>query len=162
MPYGYVYVLLFQSLIIETIFPHILTSRGHLPLLVLLYRAVVGLLERNEQVNGSRLSLYTYSHQGGNGRSRQKMTDNRAPLSILKFHPGTLIANFDNCIKKPGIYGNFMNPIELLDTLIIENGTNAVTVRFAAQFKWNQSEVNKKISEGLKIIVTERLDLYCR
>lgn len=92
----------------------------------------------------------------------KKMTDNRAPLSILTFNSGTLIANFDNCIKKPGIYGNIMNPIELLDTLIIEDGTNSVSVRFAAQFKLNQSELNKKIGEGMKIIVTERLELYWR
>ena len=90
------------------------------------------------------------------------MTDNHAPLSILTFKSGTLIANFDNCIKKPGIYGNIMHPIELLDTLIIEDGTNIVTVRFAAQFKLNQYELNNKICEGVKFIVTERLELYWR
>lgn len=42
---------------------HIHASRGHLPLLIPLYRAVVGLLERNEQVSDSRLSFFQDSHQ---------------------------------------------------------------------------------------------------
>ncbi|MDE6547406.1 MAG: hypothetical protein K2L22_00230 [Muribaculaceae bacterium] len=50
-----------------------------------------------------------------------------------------------------------MNPIELLDTLIIKDGVNTETVRFAAQFKWNQTALNGYIKAGMKIMLSENL-----
>lgn len=50
-----------------------------------------------------------------------------------------------------------MNPIELLDTLIIKDGVNTETVRFAAQFNWNQSTLNDYIKAGMKIVISENL-----
>lgn len=88
------------------------------------------------------------------------MTDNRAPLSILYFKAGELFADFSHGVIKIGIYGNIMNPIELLDTLIIEDGTNIKPVRFAAQFSFNQYELDKRIKEGMRIGLSERLELY--
>lgn len=88
------------------------------------------------------------------------MTDHRAPLSILSFKAGELFADFSEGVKKPGIYGNIMNPIELLDPLIIEDGINAKNVRFAAQFNWNQIEIDKRIKEGMRIGLSEKLELY--
>ncbi len=88
------------------------------------------------------------------------MTDNRAPLSVLTFKAGTLYADFTENIKQPGIYGSILKPIELLDTLIIKDGINAKKVRLAAQFKWNQREVNKKIRDGMRIGLSESLELY--
>lgn len=88
------------------------------------------------------------------------MTDNRAQLSILTFNAGELLADFTEGVKKPGIYGNIMNPIELLDNLMIKERINVTTVRFAAQFIWNQFEINKRIREGMRIGLSENLELY--
>ena len=88
------------------------------------------------------------------------MTDYRAQASILSFRAGELLADFAEGVKKPGIYGKIMNPIELLDTLTIKDGTNVTTVRFAAQFIWNQTEINKKIRDGMRIGLSENLELY--
>ena len=85
------------------------------------------------------------------------MTSRNAPLSILSFHEGTLHAAFSDCVKRPGIYGTIINPIELLDTLIIKDGVNTETVRFAAQFNWNQSTLNDYIKAGMKIMISENL-----
>ncbi len=90
------------------------------------------------------------------------MIDNRAPLSILTFKAKTLNANFSNCIKNPGIYGSIKIPVELLDTLIIKDGMNVKTVRFAAQFRLNQIELNNRIKEGFKIELSENLELNWR
>ncbi|MDE6379629.1 MAG: hypothetical protein K2L11_04085 [Muribaculaceae bacterium] len=87
------------------------------------------------------------------------MTTKDAPLTILTLKAGILHAEFTDCIKPPGIYGTIMDPIELLDTLTIKDGTNATCVRFAAQFRLTQTELNKKIKEGVKIVLSERLNI---
>ena len=87
------------------------------------------------------------------------MTSQNAPLTMLTFKAGTLHADFQDCVKQPGIYGTILNPIELLDTLTIRNGVNATCVRFAAQFRLNQTSLNKKIKDGVKMVLTERLNI---
>lgn len=85
------------------------------------------------------------------------MTSRNAPLAILTFKAGTLHTEMQDCIIKPGIYGTILTPIELLDTLVIKNGVNTNTMRFAAQFNWNQSALNANIKAGMKIILSENL-----
>ncbi len=85
------------------------------------------------------------------------MTDKHAPLSILTFKAGTLLSDFTEGNKQPGIYGTIMNPIELLDPLTIKNGVNIETVRFAAQFTWNQSTLKRHIKAGNKIFMSGNL-----
>ncbi len=88
------------------------------------------------------------------------MTNNRSPLRILKFSPGTLYFDFSEGIKFPGIYGTILNPTELLDILMIKERKNENGVRFAGQFSLNQEEMDKRIEEGLKVGLTKRLELY--
>ena len=85
------------------------------------------------------------------------MTSRNAPLAILSFKAGTLHAVFPDCVKRPGIYGTIMNPIELLDTLTIKDGINTETVRLAAQFSMLQADINKLIKEGKKILLSSNL-----
>ena len=82
-----------------------------------------------------------------------------APLTILTFKAGTLRACFPDCIKTPGIYGTIFWPIELLDKLIIEKGSNSHKIRFAAQFPIDQATLDKLTDKGVTINITENLSL---
>lgn len=85
--------------------------------------------------------------------------DPEASLTILTFKAGSLLADFPDCVKAPGIYGSLMTPIELLDSLRIENGVNTGDVRFAAQFRLSQSSLDILVSFGTTFTLTSNLSI---
>lgn len=85
--------------------------------------------------------------------------DPSSPLTILSFKAGSLQADFSDCVKLPGIYGSIWTPIQLLDVLKIENGLNTSDVRFAAQFRMRQIDLDKLLSAGNVFFLSPQLSL---
>lgn len=85
--------------------------------------------------------------------------DPSCPLTILSFKAGSLHAGFSDCVKQPGIYGSIWTPVQLLDVLKIENGMNTSDVRFAAQFRINQIDLDQLLSAGYVFILSSHLSL---
>ena len=85
--------------------------------------------------------------------------DPSCPFTILSFKAGSLHAVFSDSVKLPGIYGSIWMPIQLLDVLKIENGLNTFDVRFVAQFKMSQIDLDKLLSAGKIFILYSNLSL---
>lgn len=88
--------------------------------------------------------------------------ESSARYSILCFKTGSLHAEFPDCCKSPGIYGTLFTPIQLLDMLHIKNGLNISVVRFAAQFRIKQYDLDQLLTAGKIFALSQELLLYMK
>lgn len=84
-------------------------------------------------------------------KSNDPFTKPQNSPKILTFPTNSLTCKFVDGVYSPGIYGTEKFPNELLDTLIVKNGTNQNDVRFKNRFIWIQDTLNENIKSGLYI-----------
>lgn len=56
-------------------------------------------------------------------------------------------------ILKKGVYGESINPIELINDAIVENGTISNSITISAPFIWNQKMLINEIKRGTKFVI---------
>jgi adenine-specific DNA-methyltransferase len=91
-------------------------------------------------------------------KSDDPITKSQNSLKILSFKPGELKIKLSDRVIKSGIYGTETYPNELLNDLIIRNGTNENQVCFKNRFIWVQSNLEEELKNGTEVkINTESL-----
>ncbi len=109
--------------------------------------------------------ILCYSKTANNNRfyGIQKVSKSDDPLTKpqntfkeLLFKKGTIKINLENQTFQKGIYGTAKFPNELMDDLIIENGTNKNNVRFKNRFIWVQDKLNEEISKKTIIKISSK------
>ena len=91
-------------------------------------------------------------------KSDDPITKSQNTFKVLSFEPGQLKIKLSDRTIKSGIYGTDTYPNELLNDLIIKNGTNENEVKFKNRFIWVQSNLEEEISNGTEVkINTESL-----
>jgi adenine-specific DNA-methyltransferase len=73
------------------------------------------------------------------------------PRTTLQFAPGTLGFRFPDDDFSPGLYGDADKGVELLDPLEVRGGKNNNEVRLRARFKWAQSTLDQRNSDGVEV-----------
>ncbi|MBU3176494.1 site-specific DNA-methyltransferase [Clostridium estertheticum] len=79
-----------------------------------------------------------------------KRTNN---ISQLNIKVGLVKTKLNNGVYKKGLYGDIINPIELLDDVVLRNGVNENSFRIKAPFVWSQQFLDKEIEKGTKLII---------
>lgn len=70
-------------------------------------------------------------------------------IKVLNFPIGKIKFNIEDGIYEKGIY----EKVELLDELIVENGTNKNAVKLAGEFKWTQEKLDEEIKDGTYFLI---------
>jgi len=78
-------------------------------------------------------------------KSDDPITKPQNSYKKLKFKPRTLKIKLKDGVIKKGIYGTAKFPNELLNDLIIENGTNKNEVSFKNRFIWVQEKLDEEL-----------------
>lgn len=81
-------------------------------------------------------------------KSDDPITKPQNSFKELRFKPKSLSIGLKDGIIKKGIYGTAKFPNELLNDLIIKNGTNENEVLFKNRFIWVQEKLNKELENG--------------
>jgi len=80
-------------------------------------------------------------------------------IKELRFEAGILNTSLDDGTYKRGIYGTEKYPNELLNDLIVSNGTNYNLVVFKNTFTWTQAKLNEEILNNTRISLSKNLVL---
>ncbi|MDD4069271.1 MAG: site-specific DNA-methyltransferase [Candidatus Izemoplasmatales bacterium] len=91
--------------------------------------------------------------------SNDPMTKPQNSIKELRFLPGVIKFPFKSKIIAKGVYGTKKFPNELLDDLIIEDGTNKNEVTFKNKFIWIQETLDKNIKDGVDFFCSKNLVL---
>lgn len=91
--------------------------------------------------------------------SSDPFTKPQNSLKVLTFPAGSIQTNLKDGIYSKGIYGTDKFPNELLNDLIIENGTNSNAVSFRNKFIWVQSTLDENLKQKLKVYLSKSLVL---
>lgn len=70
-------------------------------------------------------------------------------IKVLNFPIGKIKFNIEDGIYEKGIY----EKVELLDELIVENGTNKNAVKLAGEFRWTQEKLDEEIKDGTYFLI---------
>lgn len=89
-------------------------------------------------------------------KSDDPITKPQNTYKELKFKPNTLTISLDNQKIKKGIYGTKKFPNELLNDLIIENGTNKNEVVFKNRFIWLQEKLEEEILNNTLVKINSK------
>lgn len=81
-------------------------------------------------------------------KSDDPITKPQNSFKELRFKPKSLSIGLKDGIIKKGIYGTAKFPNELLNDLIIKNGTNENEVVFKNRFIWVQEKLNEELENG--------------
>jgi adenine-specific DNA-methyltransferase len=81
-------------------------------------------------------------------KSDDPITKPQNSFKELKFKPKSLSIGLKDGIIKKGVYGTAKFPNELLNDLIIKNGTNENEVVFKNRFIWVQEKLNDELENG--------------
>ncbi|GAB1415706.1 site-specific DNA-methyltransferase [Paludibacter sp.] len=73
--------------------------------------------------------------------------------SILNIPVGAIETKLDDNVYLKGVYGDDVNPVELLTDVVIENGRNKNSFEIKAPFVWSQSFFNEQLASGSKFII---------
>lgn len=84
-------------------------------------------------------------------KSDDPLTKPQNSFKDLQFRPGSLKIKLKNQTIVKGIYGTSKFPNELLNDLVIENGTNKNVVRFRNRFIWVQEKLDEELSKNTDI-----------
>ena len=88
-------------------------------------------------------------------KSNDPFTKPNNTMKDLSFKPWTLIINSKKNFFKKWIYWTKKYPNELLNDLIIENGTNKNDIIFKNKFIWTQQKLDEEIFNWTKIYLTK-------
>lgn len=91
--------------------------------------------------------------------SSDPFTKPQNSLKVLTFPAGSIQTNLKDGVYSKGIYGTDKFPNELLNDLIVENGTNSNAVSFRNKFIWVQSTLDKNLKQKLKVYLSKSLVL---
>lgn len=98
---------------------------------------------------------YTKTFNSNKFQGVQKISKSDDPITKpqnsfkeLKFKPKSLSIGLKDGIIKKGTYGTAKFPNELLNDLIIKNGTNENEVAFRNRFIWVQEKLNEELENG--------------
>ncbi len=109
--------------------------------------------------------ILCYSKKANNNRfygiqkeskSDDPLTKPQNSLKELLFKAGSLKIKLNNQIIKKGIYGTSKFPNELLNDLIIENGTNKNNVSFKNRFIWVQEKLDEELSKNTDVKINSK------
>ena len=81
-------------------------------------------------------------------KSDDPITKPQNTFKELSFKKGSINIPRENCTISKGIYGTEKFPNELLDDLIVKDGTNENTVRFKNRFIWLQKKLEEELENG--------------
>lgn len=91
--------------------------------------------------------------------SNDPFTKPQNSFKELKFPAEKINTNLPDGIYKKGIYGTEKFPNELLNDLIVKNGTNVNDVTFKNRFIWTQDTLDKNLRNNLRIDLSKQLVL---
>lgn len=91
--------------------------------------------------------------------SSDPFTKPQNSLKVLTFPAGSIQTNLKDGVYSKGIYGTDKFPNELLNDLIVENGTNSNAVSFRNKFIWVQSTLDANLKQKLKVYLSKSLVL---
>jgi len=91
--------------------------------------------------------------------SNDPLTKPQNTIKDLTFPANSIEIKFPNKTIPAGIYGTDKFPNELLDDLIIENGTNKNEVIFRNKFIWLQEKLEEELKNNTKIFLSKSLVL---
>ena len=74
-------------------------------------------------------------------------------MSILKIPKGVIITKLADGLYSKGIYGDAVNPVELIDDVVFEEGTNKYEFKIKGPFTWSQDFFNEELKKGSKPII---------
>ena len=109
-------------------------------------------------------NIYVYSRNKTNKRTylfggvadeteSQPILKRTNQTSILTIHIGIVSTKLPDNTYEKGIYGDSINPVELLDDVVFKNGTNTVEFRIKAPFTWSQDFFDREILKGSKPVI---------
>lgn len=91
--------------------------------------------------------------------SSDPFTKPQNSLKVLTFPAGSIQTNLKDGVYSKGIYGTNKFPNELLNDLIVENGTNSNAVSFRNKFIWVQPTLDENLKQKLKVYLSKSLVL---
>ena len=89
-------------------------------------------------------------------KSDDPITKPQNSFKELKFKPNTLKIKLKDGVIKKGIYGTAKFPNELLNDLIIENGTNKNEVSFKNRFIWVQEKLEEELENNTLVKINSK------
>lgn len=89
-------------------------------------------------------------------KSDDPITKPQNSFKELKFKPNTLKIKLKDGVIKKGIYGTTKFPNELLNDLIIENGTNKNEVSFKNRFIWVQEKLDEELENKTLVKINSK------
>jgi adenine-specific DNA-methyltransferase len=92
-------------------------------------------------------------------KSDDPFTKPQNSIKQLVFPPKSINTKLDNGIYTKGIYGTEKFPNELLEDLVILNGTNINAAVFSNKFIWLQSKLDEELQNGTRISLSKQLVL---
>jgi len=111
---------------------------------------------------------YVLCYQRGNNQDKFKgvrktsssddpITKPQNTIKELKFKSNSISIALENQTIQSGMYGTDKYPNELLNDLIIENGTNKNEVIFKNRFVWTQPKLEDELLNGTRINLSKNL-----
>lgn len=89
--------------------------------------------------------------------SNDPITKPQNTIKDLTFPANVFQYKGKNCIIKAGVYGTEKYPNELLNDLVIENGTNSNEVTFRNRFIWTQEKLVEEINNHTSFALSNKL-----
>ena len=89
-------------------------------------------------------------------KSDDPLTKPQNTIKDLKFPPKTIKIKLKDGVVKKGIYGTKKFPNELLNDLIIKDGTNENEVTFRNKFIWTQEKLEKELQNNTLIKINAK------
>ncbi|MDE5580579.1 MAG: site-specific DNA-methyltransferase [Treponemataceae bacterium] len=78
------------------------------------------------------------------------------PLGTLKFQANSVITKLNDGIYSAGIYGEEVNPVTLLNDVIVKNGLITNDFSLEAHFVWSQAYLLSEIKKGGKVVINTK------
>lgn len=93
-----------------------------------------------------------YGGQASNNES-QPIIKRTNKISILEIPENIIHTKLEDGIYNKGIYGDELNPVELLNDVIVKNGKIINKFSIKAPFVWSQENFNNQLQKGCKFVI---------
>ncbi len=119
-----------------------------------LSKQLISMTEYIQIYSRSKSNKNTYLFGGVADESESQPIIKRTnQLSILNIPKGIISTKLSDGTYEKGVYGDGINPVELVDDVIIKNGTNLNDFRIKGPFTWSQDFFNNEISKGSRPVI---------
>ena len=88
-----------------------------------------------------------------NERESQPIIKRTNRISNLSFPANTVRTKIEDGVYKSGVYGDKVNPVELLNDINIKNGVIKNQFSLQAPFTWSQQMLNIKLAKGASLTI---------